>query len=144
MPDYGMPLIGTILKEVGYDVTVYIEHVKAPEWERIAQSDLVCFSSLCAGADKVYQLSSRIRTELHLPVIFGGTHATYFPESSLDHCDYVVLGEGDETIIELVEVLRNGGDPAQSRVSPSGAAAKRSARHLVRVLCNSTLYPTLD
>jgi anaerobic magnesium-protoporphyrin IX monomethyl ester cyclase len=113
MPDYGMPLIGTILKEAGYDVTVYIEHVKAPEWERIAQSDLVCFSSLCAGADKVYQLSSRIRTELHLPVIFGGTHATYFPESSLDYCDYVVLGEGDETIIELVETLRNGGNPAQ-------------------------------
>jgi anaerobic magnesium-protoporphyrin IX monomethyl ester cyclase len=113
MPDYGMPLIGTILKEAGYDVTVYIEHVKAPEWERIAQSDLVCFSSLCAGADKVYRLANRIRAELHLPVIFGGTHATYFPESSLDHCDYVVLGEGDETIVELVETLRCGGDHAQ-------------------------------
>ncbi|HEX4210182.1 MAG TPA: radical SAM protein [Candidatus Binataceae bacterium] len=113
MPDYGMPLIGTILKEAGYDVTVYIEHVKAPEWDRIAQSDLICFSSLCAGADKVYQLAGRIRAELRLPVIFGGTHATYFPESSLDYCDYVVLGEGDETIVELADALRRGGDPAQ-------------------------------
>jgi len=27
MPDYGLPLIGTILSQAGYDVKVYIEHI---------------------------------------------------------------------------------------------------------------------
>ena len=28
MPDYGLPLIGTILSEAGYEVKVYVEHIK--------------------------------------------------------------------------------------------------------------------
>jgi anaerobic magnesium-protoporphyrin IX monomethyl ester cyclase len=113
MPDYGMPLIGTVLSAAGYDVKVYIEHIEPPEWNRIANSDLVCFSSLCAGAEKTYQLASRIRRQLHIPVVIGGTHATYFPESSLEHCDYVVFGEGDDTILELVRILESDADPAE-------------------------------
>lgn len=110
MPDYGLPVIGTILSEAGYDVKVYIEHVKPPEWARLAESDLVCFSCLNAGAGKVYRLAGEIRRRLGIPTIVGGTHATYFPESCLEHCDYAVLGEGDETIVELVDTLSRGGD----------------------------------
>jgi anaerobic magnesium-protoporphyrin IX monomethyl ester cyclase len=109
MPDYGMPLIGTILSEAGYDVKIYMEHIKAPEWNRIAESDLVCFSSLNAGAGKTYELAREIRARLGIPTIIGGTHATYFPESCLEHCDYVVLGEGDETILDLVKTLESDG-----------------------------------
>lgn len=110
MPDYGMPLIGTILSEAGYDVTVYMEHIQPPEWECIARSHLVCMSTLSAAADKTYNLAQKIRTELKIPVILGGTHATYFPESCLEYCDYVVLKEGDETIIELCDTILRGGD----------------------------------
>ncbi len=110
MPDYGMPLIGAILAAAGYNVKVYMEHVKPPEWDRIVQSDLVCFSSLCAGAEKTFQLADEIRRRLGIPTIIGGTHATYYPESCLDHCDYVVFGEGDETILELITALREERD----------------------------------
>ena len=108
MPDYGMPLIGTILSEAGYDVKVYVEHIRPPKWDRIAASDLICLSSLSAGADKTFHLAEEVRSKLGIPTIMGGTHATYFPETCLDHCDYVVLGEGDETILALVETLERG------------------------------------
>lgn len=110
MPDYGMPLIGTILSEAGYDVTVYMEHVKAPRWDRIARSDLVCFSLLSSAADKTRALAMKIRSELGIPIVVGGTHASYFPESCLEYCDYVVFGEGDETILELIETLSKRGE----------------------------------
>ena len=109
MPDYGMPLIGTILAEAGYDVKVYMEHIKPPGWDQIAQSDLICFSSLNAGVEKIYRLAKKIRANLGIPTIIGGVHATYFPESCLEYCDYVVFGEGDETILELIEALAHGG-----------------------------------
>jgi radical SAM superfamily enzyme YgiQ (UPF0313 family) len=113
MPDYGMPLIGTILSERGYDVRVYMEHIKPPEWDRIAGSDLVCFSSFMAGADKTYLLADEIRSRVGIPTIMGGTHASYFPESCLQHCSYVVFGEGDETIVQLIETLAHGGEVEQ-------------------------------
>ena len=108
-PDYGMPLIATILSESGYDVKLYIEHIKSPEWDCILTSDLVCFSTWNANADKTYSLADEIRRRLAIPIIMGGVHATYFPESCLHHCDYVVFGEGDETILELIEALAQGG-----------------------------------
>jgi radical SAM superfamily enzyme YgiQ (UPF0313 family) len=113
MPDYGLPVIATILAERGHDVKLYVEHVKPPDWDRLAASDLVCFSCLNAGADKTYRLAREIRTRLGIPTVIGGTHATYYPEACLDHCDYVVFGEGDETITDLVDTLGRGGDIAQ-------------------------------
>jgi radical SAM superfamily enzyme YgiQ (UPF0313 family) len=112
MPDYGLPLIGTLLAKAGYDVRIFIEHVQPPSWDAIRESDLVCFSTLNAGADKVYKLADRIRAELGIPTVLGGTNASYYPEAALEHCDYVVFGEGDETIIELVRTLSAAGDPA--------------------------------
>ncbi|WP_342731269.1 radical SAM protein [Bradyrhizobium sp. B117] len=115
MPDYGLPLIGTLLAKEGYDVRIFIEHVQPPNWDAIRESDLVCFSTLNAGADKVYKLADRIRAELGIPTVLGGTNASYYPEAALEHCDYVVFGEGDETIIELVATLSAKGDPAGVR-----------------------------
>jgi anaerobic magnesium-protoporphyrin IX monomethyl ester cyclase len=109
-PDYGMPLIATILSKAGYDVRVYIEHIKPPEWDRISDSDLVCFSTWNANAEKTYRLAQEIRKRLAITIVIGGVHASYFPESCLRHCDYVVFGEGDETILELVEALALGGE----------------------------------
>ena len=61
-------------------MSVYVEHVKTPEWDRISESDLVCFSSLNAGADKTYRLAGEIRSRLGIPIIMGGTHASFFPK----------------------------------------------------------------
>jgi radical SAM superfamily enzyme YgiQ (UPF0313 family) len=109
MADYGLPLIGTILSEAGYDVKVYVEHVMPPDWDRIAESDLICVSSFGSAIGKISRLAREIRSKHRIPIILGGVYATYFPESCLDWCDYVVFGEGDETILDLVRTISNGG-----------------------------------
>ena len=108
LPDYGLPLIGTILSQAGYDVKVYVERIEPPAWERVAASDLLCFSSMCAGADKMRRFAQRVRSKHPIPIVVGGVHASYFPELCLQYCDYVVIGEGDETILELVGALEDG------------------------------------
>ncbi len=113
MPNYGLPLIGTILSEAGYDVKVFVEQIEAPNWDRIAASDLICFSTLNVAAGKTYRLAGEIRSRLGITTIIGGTHASYFPQSCLQYCDYVVIGEGDDTILELVETLAGGGEIEQ-------------------------------
>src|SRR5207248_2403652 len=82
-----------------------LEHIQPAEPARIADSDLLCLSTLNAGADKTFRFARDVRQRLGIPIVIGGTQATYFPEACLEHCDYVVLGEGDETIVELVDAL---------------------------------------
>ncbi|MCZ7399123.1 MAG: TIGR04013 family B12-binding domain/radical SAM domain-containing protein [Candidatus Methanoperedens sp.] len=42
--------------------------------------------------------------------IAGGPHPSARPEETLQYFDYVVVGEGEETLPELIHVLQNGGD----------------------------------
>ena len=49
-------------------------------------------------------------------IIVGGEHITAVPEESLRACpaiDYAVLGEGEETLVDLLDTLQRGGDPSQ-------------------------------
>ncbi len=108
MPDYGISIIGSILAEKGYAVETFIEHVQPPAWKALSSSDLVLMSTMSAAASRTYNLADKIRSELNIPVIMGGTHATYFTESCLEHCDVIVLREGDDTIVELIEALSSG------------------------------------
>jgi B12-binding domain/radical SAM domain protein len=45
--------------------------------------------------------------------IAGGPHPSGDPEKTLEYFDYVVLGEGEETLPELVKVLKEGRDPGE-------------------------------
>jgi len=45
-----------------------------------------------------------------LPKIVGGHHPTVDAEGCLKHCDYVVRGEGEDALVELLDAIGNGGD----------------------------------
>jgi len=43
------------------------------------------------------------------PVVWGGVHATVEPDTTLadPHCDIIIMGEGEETLLELARALKN-------------------------------------
>jgi radical SAM superfamily enzyme YgiQ (UPF0313 family) len=49
-----------------------------------------------------------------IPIVWGGVHPSLCPESTLrdTHCDIVVKGEGEATIVELARCLESGGNLA--------------------------------
>lgn len=53
-----------------------------------------------------------IRDNSRTPIVFGGPHATFFPTQTCESplVDYVVKGEGEETLCELICALKTGGD----------------------------------
>ena len=62
-----------------------------------------------------------------LPIVWGGYFPTLYPEVALnnDYVDYVVRGQGEETLRELLAALRTG-SPALDTIG--GLALRRDGR----------------
>lgn len=69
------------------------------------QPDFICFSVMTDDYAWACKISRFIKENYNIPIIFGGIHITSCPEEVInkEFIDYVVLGEGDEAIVELVE-----------------------------------------
>ena len=107
MPRLGAVLLSTILRKRGYEVKAFIEDVAEPDWAFIENSDLVCISIITSTAIKSYQLSKRLKS-LDIPVIVGGAHPTFLPDEALEYADFVIRGEGEHSLVELVEYMQKG------------------------------------
>lgn len=72
--------------------------------------DLIGFGSTTVTINNVLKMSELIKNATDIPIIVGGIHATIAGEEVIknENIDYVVVGEGEETIGELVKALGNG------------------------------------
>lgn len=107
-PGLALPVLGTVLKQKGYDVRIYVESIQPWDWSRILESDLVGLTVNSAESRESYELACAIRAKTSAPIVMGGYHVTYMAEEALDYCDYVVRGEGEETFAELADELVEG------------------------------------
>jgi len=112
IPRLGCVILGTILKEKGYEVKVFIEDFERPDWSFVENSDLVCISTITSTAFRAYEIADKLRTK-NITVVMGGAHPTFVPDESLRHSDYVGRQEGDVTLPELLSYLESGKPPLQ-------------------------------
>ena len=68
---------------------------------------LVAISTMTAQAPEAYEVARRFRAA-GVPVVMGGLHATALPDEVLEHCDAVVVGEGEPLWPHVVEDARRG------------------------------------
>jgi len=110
IPRLGSVLLGTILQNQGLEVKVIIEDISAPDYATLDfHPDLVCISSITSTAPRAYELGDYYRRQGAL-VAMGGAHPSFVVQESLAHADYVICGEGDVALPELVATLNAGGD----------------------------------
>ncbi|MGQ9688039.1 MAG: B12-binding domain-containing radical SAM protein [Desulfobaccales bacterium] len=115
IPRLGSVLLGTILQNQGIEVKVVVEEVAQPDYRTLDfQPDLVGISSISSTAPRAYALADMYRQQ-GLPVVLGGAHPSFLPGEGLQHADFVVCGEGDEALPELLRTLEGGGDLGQVR-----------------------------
>lgn len=73
--------------------------------------DVLGISTVTANATGGYDLVNRIKKKKQKTfVIFGGVHASALPEEVCERSksDLVVLGEGEKTLLEIIEILIKG------------------------------------
>jgi anaerobic magnesium-protoporphyrin IX monomethyl ester cyclase len=122
----GFVYIAGSLRAAGYDPEYYdamsLRHSYEDIEKRIIDSkpDIVAttaFTAEIVDALKVLKLAKRINPEII--TVIGNVHPTFCYEEILtechDHVDYIVRGEGEETMTELMGALSSGGDPLMVR-----------------------------
>ena len=69
--------------------------------------DLVAISSFSAQMPEAYELADRYRAA-GVPVVLGGLHASALPGEAAQHCDAVVIGEGESTWLDVLRDAESG------------------------------------
>ena len=88
--------------------------------------DIVGISATTPGYSRAAKLAAGVKRELGLPTVVGGPHVTSQTTGTLSGSDfdYGVIGEGEVTLLELLNTLEKGGE--LSRVD--GIAYKRDGQ----------------
>ncbi len=99
MPLLGPVYLGSILKNRGHEVRIFIEDILRPDYSKL-DADVFGISILTSTAKRGYLIANKFPKE---KVIIGGVHASLLPEEALSYCRQVVVGEAEEVICDVVE-----------------------------------------
>ncbi len=131
----GFVYIAGALRDSGYEPDYYDAMAHWHDWEQIEErirdfgAHAVCTSAFTAATPdslKLLSLAKKINPEI--VTVLGNVHATFMYNEifSAPDCpvDYIVRGEGEETLPILLDCLNGGDDPAKV----AGIAFKRSGQ----------------
>ena len=114
-PPLGLLYLGGALRAAGIDVKVLDDSLTTEDElkREMTRARYVGISSLTPNVPRALELIEMAKG-LKRTVILGGAHATSDPPYFLERgADYVVVGEGEETLPELIEALDGGEDPSK-------------------------------
>ena len=114
-PPVGLALIAAILEREGYPVTILDANVLRLQPEKVVplvtDADVVGLTAMTPTVGTAIGIARHLKqANPDLIIILGGVHATLLPEETLNtapEIDIVVKGEGEETIIELLQALED-------------------------------------
>ncbi|MBI5407864.1 MAG: B12-binding domain-containing radical SAM protein [Nitrospirae bacterium] len=118
----GIRAISAVLRDKGWDsniVTYKLGYSKddiptASEEDLLVRllkdlnTDIAAVSVKTPFLKTAEKITRRIKDELGITVVWGGSHPTIMPEESLSCADVVCVGEGEYPFLELLERTANG------------------------------------
>lgn len=75
------------------------------EFVRTGGYELAGIGVMSIHFSRAVELTRTIHHAAGIPVIWGGIHPILAPEPCLEHADYVCTGDGERTVVELMERL---------------------------------------
>lgn len=113
LPNLGIAYLAALLRENGHEVDLIEGHALDLKLEQIIdrlksfEPEYLLYTSITDNFLDTLQWISDIRQRYDKPVVIGGPHLSVYPRETLsyDSIDYAVIGDGWETLPELMDAL---------------------------------------
>jgi anaerobic magnesium-protoporphyrin IX monomethyl ester cyclase len=107
----GLMQLASVLKRAGHEpVLLNVLGLRTPEIIRRVldiKPSLIGYTSNTGEHVPLLALAREIKKYWNVPVVFGGPHATFFPEVALDPCvDAACRGEGEGAILDMADCIK--------------------------------------
>jgi radical SAM superfamily enzyme YgiQ (UPF0313 family) len=105
--------LGSYIMERGYEALLFDMRVQKYEQIEDKLNDCLAVGFSCLTGIQIkyaLELAVKLRKDHpRLPIIWGGIHPTLYPEQTMENdlVDFVVIGEGEETLYELLENIHS-------------------------------------
>ncbi|MEI6632007.1 MAG: cobalamin-dependent protein [bacterium] len=112
-PPLGLAYIAAVLERAGHEVRIIDAKIESLSLEGVLKRvedfnpDIVGISIYTADFCMAVSLASQLKKQGSYTIIVGGAHVSALPEEVMqqDCFDYGVVGEGERTVVELVDVI---------------------------------------
>src|SRR3989338_6966198 len=114
--DQGLRTLSACLEREGHEVLMiflplvedytrkYSENELKQVEEKAKNSELVGIGSMESTTGRAKQLIDLFQKK-GIPVVWGGPHATFFPEKCFELCNILAVGEAEEALVELANKM---------------------------------------
>lgn len=133
--------LAAYLEREGYECDILDTRISDIHQYDFSATDVVGISAMTGPQVKYGLSSARFVRDRHpeIPIIWGGIHPSLHAEETASHAlvDYVVIGEGEQTLLELFRALEQGKDPgtvAGLAFERDGNVVRTPARPLIKEL----------
>jgi radical SAM superfamily enzyme YgiQ (UPF0313 family) len=106
-PSHGLILLATVVKKYAPDVKFYSECITKVDWDDCFSADIIFIGMFTYQAKRAREIAEKIRQTSKAIIVFGGLHATADAQNAVKYCDYVLLGEGDESIVDFINAVKD-------------------------------------
>ena len=106
-PSVGLNTLATIARAKVPDTLMYSEAISKLVESDILDADIIFLGIFTFNAKRGYELAKYYKEKSKAVVILGGLHASLNYKEAVQYCDYVLLGEGDESVLELIEAVQS-------------------------------------
>ncbi len=113
----GAKYLAANVRAHGHDAQIllipgYLESSLDPEIEKFIRDyapDLIGISLMSIEFYPAKNISSLLKEKFDIPVIWGGLHVILKPDECIEYVDYVCSGEGETSLLSLLEHLKGKG-----------------------------------
>ena len=119
--DQGIRTISAVLKKAGHEVKMvfmslsedYSKNYSLSELKQLARlckdSGLIGVNSYASTAERAARIIKYLKKIFpQTPIVYGGVHPTISSDDAIKYSDIVLVGEGEEAIIDLINAIEKG------------------------------------
>jgi anaerobic magnesium-protoporphyrin IX monomethyl ester cyclase len=103
-PSLGLAYLASYLREKIKDIEVIIKEIIPQDWHEIEEllPTIIGISVLTHQFPDAVDFMKKLKENMNVPIIIGGSHISACPQLLPECCDIGVIGEGEETLYEII------------------------------------------